>query len=618
VTAVMPMAPAQAAGATGAYSGTGGARLVHLSAVNIPGQLELADATVAPSSSYVSTAASPRSAAHATNANVQLLNAAINQNLVVDALQTAPPDHATGVHAELLTVPAAPVLTAEVTTADAHARWKNDDECITSGPLSNAITKLADAVVLPASPLGGDAVALDNSADPTGASVSQTTVQLVKQPATATNYAVRTTALTEVTSVSLLGGAVVVEVIAAPKVVATATGVAGTATVQVTQPVLEINGQTLVAGDTINPINIPGGPVVELTAGTVTSSVAANGTVASGSGNLLSLKLLSVLGEPLVELSVGDVSARSVAPAGGVNCAGIDPLRDSRKDSSVATVNAGETFTYTITVPNRGSSPLTNVKVVDTVTGSPALTLVSSVPAATSSSTNRWTFDLGTIQPNQVKTIVMIMKVPSSAAIGTDYSNKAVITATYAGETITKTVTTPYPSVDGPGSGPCDLSTSTKFASHRQVVKGQTFTYYINAFNQGGQACNDIVVKDALHSGVSFVSCTFSCTRSGQLVTWKLDTLASGASRTLAVTVKVLASSGRLPNTADITPANGTGASPSTPGPVIGSSPILAPSQPARRGPGSDLPRTGGVPLFALAGLTLLAAAYTTRRLRKV
>jgi uncharacterized repeat protein (TIGR01451 family) len=146
------------------------------------------------------------------------------------------------------------------------------------------------------------------------------------------------------------------------------------------------------------------------------------------------------------------------------------------------------------------------------------------------------------------------------------------------------------------------------------VVKGQTFTYYINAFNQGGEACTNVVVKDALISGVQFVSCTFGCTRNGQLLTWTIDRINSGSSRTLAVTVKVLASSGRLPNTADITPANGTGASPSTPGPVVGTSSILAPQQPARRGPGSDLPRTGGVPMLALAGLTLLAAGWATRR----
>src|SRR5207302_1811116 len=111
---------------------------------------------------------------HATNANLQLLSAAVNQNLVVDAKQTAPPDHPTGVHAELLSVPAAPVLTASITTADAHSRWHADDSCVTNGPISTSISKVADAVVLPGSPLGGDGVALTNSADPTGAVVSAT------------------------------------------------------------------------------------------------------------------------------------------------------------------------------------------------------------------------------------------------------------------------------------------------------------------------------------------------------------------------------------------------------------------------------------------------------------
>ena len=295
------------------------------------------------------------------------------------------------------------------------------------------------------------------------------------------------------------------------------------------------------------------------------------------------------------------------------NVATDDPLREARKDTSATTVNAGKSFDYTITVPNRGATALTNVTVKDTVSGSPALVLVKAVPAPTSHSGNVYNFSLGTIAPNEVKTIVMTFKVPSGTANGTDYSNKAVITATYAGKTITKTVTTPYPSVDGPGSGPCDLSQSTKFASHLKVTTGENFTYYVNVFNQGGQSCTNIVVKDVLISGVKFVSCTYSCTHSGQLVTWKIASLAAGASKMLAVTVKTTATSGTLPNTADITPASGTGGTPKTAGPTVTNVSVLAPSKPAQRGD-QALPRTGGAPLVALAGMMLLGTGLVLRR----
>jgi uncharacterized repeat protein (TIGR01451 family) len=598
------------------WSGNAASDLVHVNAVNIIGAVDVADATVAPATSVASTATTPRVTSHATNANAQLLSAAINQNLVVEATQTALPDHATGVHDELLSIPAAPVLTASVTTADAHSRWKADDSCFTAGPISSSISKVADAVVLPGAPGVGDGVALDNDADPTGAAVAQTTLALAKQPANAANYAVRTTSSTQITSVSLLGGAIVAEVVTAPKVVATATGVAGTSTVALTQPVLKINGQTLISGQTLSPLNIPGAPLVTLTVGTLTQNIAADGTTATGAGNLLSLKVLDVTGAlTLLDLTVGDVTATSHAPAGGVVCGSLtpDPLRDARKDASATTVHAGNSFNYTITVPNRGNADISNVTVTDTVSGSPALQLVASNPAPTSHTGNTYVFSLGTIAPNQVKVISMTFKVPSGADPGTKYSNKAVIRGTYGGQTITKTVTTPYPSVDEAGNGPCDLSQSTKFASHIKVRTGQNFTYYVNVFNQGGQACTSVVVKDALGSGVTFVSCNYGCTHSGQLVTWKIAKLEPSASQTLAVTVRAVATSGRLPNDADITPSSGTGGTPHTDGPQVTTSSVLSPSQPAERGD-QQLPRTGANPLLALLASLTVGFALVLRR----
>ena len=598
------------------WSGSSNADLVHVNAVNIVGAVDVADATVAPVLSKASTATTPRVTSDATNANAQLLSAAINQNLVVEAKQTALPDNPTGVHAELLSVPAAPVLTASVTTADAHSRWKADDSCFTSGPVSTSISKVADAVVLPGAPGVGDGVALTNSADPTGAVVSATSLGLAKQPASATNYAVRSSSSTQITSVSLLGGAIVAEVVTAPKVVATATGVAGTSTVALTQPVLKINGQTLIAGQDLQVLNIPGAPVVDLKVGTLTKTIAADGTTATGSGNLLHLTVLGVAGVgTLLDLTVGDVTATAKAPAGGVSCQTLtdDPLRDSRKDASATTVHAGQTFSYTITVPNRGNADIDDVTVTDTPSGSPALQLVSATPSPTSSSGGSYVFSLGTIAPNQVKVISLTFKVPSGAAAGTQYSNKAVIRGTYGGKPITKTVTTPYPSVDQAGNGPCDLSQSTKFASHIKVRTGENFTYYINLFNQGGQACTSIVVKDALVSGVSFVSCNYGCTHGGQLVTWNIASLAPSASKTLAVTVKTIATSGRLPNDADITPSSGTGGTPHTDGPEVTTVSVLSPSHPAMRG-NQQLPRTGGSPLLALMGVALTGAGLVLRR----
>jgi uncharacterized repeat protein (TIGR01451 family) len=611
-------APAATA-ATGTYTGTAAADLIHLNALNAPGTIDVADAYVAPVSSTLNSAGTPAVHSDATNASLNLLGSGA-QNLVVEAHQTAPPDHATGVHDELLSVPAAPLLTATLTSADAHSRFNADGSCITGGLLSESMSKVADAALLPGAVPGtpaGDVLNLTGdktAANPSGAAVSRTTIGLVKQPASAANYAVQTSSSTQITSVSLFGGQLVIEVVTAPKVVATATGVPGTSTVTLVQPVLKVNGTTYIAGQDLAPINIPGLPVIELSVGNLTKTISADGTKAEGHGNLLHLKLLS---DPSIgtaaDLTIGDTDAVSTAPAGGVNCSTEDPLRDVRKDTSATSVNAGQVFDYTITVPNRGSSDMTNVTVKDTVSGSPALVLVSSTPDPTSHSGNTYTFSLGTIAPNQVKTITMTFKVPSSAEVGTQYSNTAVITATYGGQTITKTVTTPYPVVDGPGAGPCDLSRSTKYASHLQVTPGENFNYYINLFNQGGQTCRDIVVKDVLDDGVSFVSCSDSCTHSGQTVTWTVSSLAPSDSKKLIVTVKTVATSGSLPNTADITPGSGTGGSPSTPGPTVGTSSVLAPDEPASRGTDA-FAATGASQLVALLGTLLLGGALVMRR----
>lgn len=608
---------ALAAPASGAYTANAAADLVHLNAVDIAGVVNVADVTVGPATSAVSTATSPRVTAHATNVAASVLDA-IDLNLVADARQTAPPDHAVGDHAELLTLPLAPLLTATVTSADAHARWQADDTCLTTGPLSTSQSKVADLAVLPGAASGADVISLHNSNDPSGAVVSTTAVSLVK-PTGSSTHGVASRSTTQITSLNI-ADALVVDVLTAPRVYALATGVGSTSKVDLTQPVIAINGTTYLAGQDLAPIAIPGGPVIELSVGQLTKTVAANGTSASGSGYLLHLTVLDVTGTiTLADLTVGGTSASATAPLGGINCTPLtdDPLRDARKDASATSVNAGQTFDYTITVPNRGNADLTNVKVVDTVSGSPALTLVKAVPAPVSSSGNTYTFSLGTITPNQTKTITMTFEVPAGADIDTEYSNKAVITAIYGDTAVAKTVSTPYPSVDGAGPSGCDLSRSTKFASHLEVTTGETFTYYVNAFNQGGTACTTVEVKDALPSGTAFVSCTKGCTHDGQLVTWTISKLAAGASAQLAVVVRTTATSGALPNTADVTADSGTPGHPSTPGPTVTNVSVLSPSDPASRadiGGDDNLARTGGAPLLALGGFGALALAYGLRR----
>jgi len=320
-------------------------------------------------------------------------------------------------------------------------------------------------------------------------------------------------------------------------------------------------------------------------------------------------------GLDLADVRVGHMEVYAQVPDGGIQCD--NPLDESFKDVTATSVVAGQTFNYLIRVPNRGTSPITNVTVEDTY--SAALKFVSSVPAPVSHVGNVLKFNLGTLEPNEVATIVMTFRVPANATPGTVYRNSAIIRGTYNGQPISFPVQVNGPTVVGTLTGNCNLSGAKKYASNTHVFKGENFGYFINVFNSGGTDCKNVVVKDKLIGGVSFVSCTRSCIRSGQNLTWKLGTIQSGQSLVLGVIVKVTASSGRLPNKAIITTSNGTGAKPSTPGPIVGAKSIPRPGDPAIlvRDDGDQLPRTGMSTGVAVLGMLLLlggAVAYRRRR----
>lgn len=332
---------------------------------------------------------------------------------------------------------------------------------------------------------------------------------------------------------------------------------------------------------------------------------------------------LAAAGLGVADVRYGHLEALSTAPAGGIACGdGDNPFREAFKDASAEGVAPGQTFEYVVRFPNRGTTPVTGVKVVDTFTGGPPpLQLVSSVPAPTSRSGNVLTYDIGTVQPGEFVDVSFVFRVPAGAPNGTEYRNRAVITGTYEGRPVSQEVEVEAPTVIATPTGPCDVSLSTKYASNLRVVTGQEFAYYVNASNTGGAACTGVVVRDTLVAGTSFVSCSDGCTRSGQDLTWRLGTLAPGASATLQVVVKVTATSGTLPNLAVITTDSGSTARPTTPGPVVSPVSVGSPGKPAGcpatgclEGPPEDLPRTGGSGVLALGALVLVGAGVALRR----
>lgn len=362
---------------------------------------------------------------------------------------------------------------------------------------------------------------------------------------------------------------------------------------------------------------------------------------------------LEEAGLGVADVRVGHFEALATVPAGGVDCAETpaavdpsDPLREARKDVSTRSVAPGSTFDYTVRFPNRGSTDLTEVQVVDTY--SAALEFVESEAtvivaedgevrdlAAPTEDGNTLTFDVGTLAPGDFASITITFRVPDDAANGTVYRNDATISAVFNGEDIERDVSVDGPTVTDALAPGCDVSRSTKSASNLEVVTDQVFAYYVSVTNSGDADCTGVVVADELDDGVEFVSCSDDCTEADGTVRFELGTLPAGSAQTLTIVVRTTATEGTLPNDADISTTEGSTANPATPGPTVTDISVGAPGNPGGcpatgcpgvvgggpapgQGPGQSpgmLPRTGASEVLpALAGLALLGGLAVRRR----
>ena len=316
-------APGQG-GRPGPYRASVSANLVTVDALNVPGRLDASHLVIAPASAAVDSAAkgkAPKSLADARNLTTSLPGAG-SQNLGVEATQSAPTSDSSPEHQEGAAVPAAPVLNADLATADAHAQWANG-ACITDGPITTAQSTLANSQLEPGgvSDEGtwtGSEVGMDDFISPAGTATSTSTISLARHAAD-DRYGVDATATTQVSGINV-SDALYVEIVSPASAEVVATGVPGTAAQAVSQPVLRVEGMTLASGRTFTA-SIPGGPVIEVTPGAVTTNLSDDGTTATASGTLAHIRVLNVTGTATVaDLTIGSLHAMATAPAGGVSC----------------------------------------------------------------------------------------------------------------------------------------------------------------------------------------------------------------------------------------------------------------------------------------------------------
>jgi uncharacterized repeat protein (TIGR01451 family) len=194
-----------------------------------------------------------------------------------------------------------------------------------------------------------------------------------------------------------------------------------------------------------------------------------------------------------------------------------------------ATPEVGDTITFTITLTNIGPDAATNVTVSD---GLPAgLSVVSAAPSQGTYAAGVWT--VGTVNPKAVLTLEVTARVVS----GNPVTNTARISHSDQFDPDTSnnqaTVTeTPLKA---------DLSL-TKMVNKPQVMFGANVTYTFVIHNLGPNTATGVTVTDPFPGGLVFVSSAPSQgTYNPARGIWTVGTLASGASATLRVTVRVMA-----------------------------------------------------------------------------
>jgi len=163
----------------------------------------------------------------------------------------------------------------------------------------------------------------------------------------------------------------------------------------------------------------------------------ADGTAAAGAIDLVRIRptgALAALQGIIGDIRVGHMEVAAFAPAGGIDCPGLDVKKTTDRDP----VQVGETFTYTITAINPYDCTLTNVRVQDDITGTNGVTFTlgtTTPPGATVTNIangKRVEFtNIGNIPPRGSRQVLVPITVNSSSTAGR-ISDTATVTASCA------------------------------------------------------------------------------------------------------------------------------------------------------------------------------------------
>jgi uncharacterized repeat protein (TIGR01451 family) len=268
--------------------------------------------------------------------------------------------------------------------------------------------------------------------------------------------------------------------------------------------------------------------------------------------------------------TVAAVSAVAVGPKES----GCNPQTDA--------VAAKQPFIRTFTVTNGGNVPDAYTITASTTVGTVTSISVIGAGGATTALSNGGTLPLA---PGAVAQIAVTVN-PGTAAIGTNIEVSLTATSTSSASPGSDTasqcaIIANGAAISGPGGAGTPVLKLVNGQPLAEVLPGTTVTYSIAFMNSGQQAANDIVVTDAVPTGINPQLATVqvngiavppgSATLSGQTLTVTIPTLAPGAHDvvTFAALVTTSTTVGQTyVNTVTIS-ANGTTPAQSTPASVF-------------------------------------------------
>ena len=207
-----------------------------------------------------------------------------------------------------------------------------------------------------------------------------------------------------------------------------------------------------------------------------------------------------------------------------------------------ATPDEGQTITYSVKLTNVGPSASNNIVVIDTIPAGFNFLTVTTLPIGTwsyDSITRALRWNIASVISGQISTLVFTVKVGTNTSSKT-ISNTATITAhdqvdinaTNDKSSVSVTVNT------------IDISL-TKTVDDATPDEGQTITYSIKLANSVSSVANNIIIKDTIPSGLSFVAFVNSPLGSWaydsitKIITWNISSIAASANTTLQFSAKV-------------------------------------------------------------------------------